>query len=177
LVFVREGEVRWVNEVDGFEVVGPASARMIYPLPHIEFDSSVPKEYAEEFNEALSIKDLSPKSSATLSRRLLQRILREHFNLKNKRDLKEEIEGFIKLADAPAYLTEAVDEIRVIGNYAAHPTKYQDTGEIVEVEPDEADWLLDVIEALLEFAFVQSSIATTRKSKLDAKRARFQRKS
>ena len=40
---------------------------------------------------------------------------------------------------------------------------------IVEVEPGEADWLLDVLEALFDFAFVQPKRLEERKRMLNAK--------
>lgn len=45
--------------------------------------------------------------------------------------------------------------IREVGNFAAHPTKSQRTGEIVPVEFGEAEWCLDVLEMLLDFYFVR----------------------
>jgi len=36
-----------------------------------------------------------------------------------------------------------------------HPIKSERPGEVVEVEPGEADWNLDVLEALFNYYFVQ----------------------
>lgn len=37
-------------------------------------------------------------------------------------------------------LKSPVDEIRNIGNFSAHPIKSQVTGQIVDVEDEEAEW-------------------------------------
>jgi len=40
----------------------------------------------------------------------------------------------------PGHLAEDLDAIRNVGNFAAHPMKSTHTGDIVEVEPQEAEW-------------------------------------
>jgi hypothetical protein len=68
-------------------------------------------------------------------------------------------------------LTESIDAIRNVGNLAAHPIKNTNTGVIVEVEPGEAEWLLDVLETLFDFAFIQPERLRVRKAKLNVKLA------
>ncbi|MCC6569264.1 MAG: DUF4145 domain-containing protein [Anaerolineales bacterium] len=85
------------------------------------------------------------------------------------RNLDKEIEEFISLKDLPSYISEAVDAIRNIGNFAAHPIKNTNTGEIVDVEPGEAEWLLEVLIALLDFSFVQPEKLRKRKEELNKK--------
>ncbi len=68
-----------------------------------------------------------------------------------------------------SYLSEAVDAVRNVGNFAAHPLKDTNTGEIVEVEEGEAEWLLDVIDALFGFTFVQPKRLEKRKKELNEK--------
>ena len=46
----------------------------------------------------------------------------------------------------PEHIRGAIDHIRHYGNYGAHPIKSDETGDIVEVEPGEAEWTLDVLE-------------------------------
>ena len=52
-------------------------------------------------------------------------------------------------------LAKDVDAIRINGNFAAHPIKSKSTGEIVEVEPGEAEWNIEVLEELFEFLYVR----------------------
>ena len=47
--------------------------------------------------------------------------------------------------------------VRTIGNFAAHPTKSESTGEIVPVEPREAEWNLEGLERLFDFYYVQAA--------------------
>lgn len=68
-------------------------------------------------------------------------------------------------------LAESIDAIRNIGNFAAHPMKSQTTGEIVEVEPGEAEWNLDVLESLFDFFFDQPAILKAKKDALNTKLA------
>lgn len=130
--------------------------------------SLVDKVYRDEFDEAASVLDLSPKSSAALSRRCLQRLLREHLKIK-KKDLSQEIDELLNTGNLPSYLASAVDAVRNIGNFAAHPLKYTSTGEIVDVESGEAEWTLDVLEMLFDFYFIQPKGAEAKKDALNQK--------
>lgn len=69
----------------------------------------------------------------------------------------------------PSWLAENVDAVRIVGNFAAHPAKDTNTGEIVDVELGEAEWLLDVLEGLFDFYFVQPAIAKAKRDALNAK--------
>jgi hypothetical protein len=132
----------------------------------------VPQEvdavFATDYNEACLILTLSPKASAALSRRCLQNILREKAGVK-KGDLANEIQQILDSHALPAHLSESIDAIRNIGNFAAHPLKSTSTGEIVAVEVGEAEWLLDVLEALFDFYFVQPSILKAKRDALNKK--------
>ncbi|MDF0692689.1 DUF4145 domain-containing protein [Aquirufa ecclesiirivi] len=124
--------------------------------------------FAQDYSEACSIIKLSPKASAALSRRCLQNILREKAGIKNG-NLVNEIQQVIDSKSLPAHLAESIDAIRHIGNFAAHPLKSTSSGEIIEVEIGEAEWSLDVLEALFDFYFVQPAILKAKRSALDAK--------
>jgi hypothetical protein len=68
-------------------------------------------------------------------------------------------------------LADDLDAIRVLGNFAAHPIKSTNTGEIVEVEPGEAQWGLDVLNGLLDFYYVQAERSRMRREGLNRKLA------
>lgn len=143
--------------------------KLIYPnMNKFEFIDYIPSKYLEDYEEALKVLSASPKASAALSRRLLQLILRDEYKVK-KGSLSSEIDAFIKLPGIPSHITDAVDAIRNLGNLAAHPTKDKNTGEIVSVEPGEAEWLIDVIEALFDFSFVQPKKLEQRRNEINAK--------
>src|SRR5437870_4737251 len=84
----------------------------------------VPVQYAEDFIEANLVLRDSPKASAALSRRCLQNLLRDVAGVKPG-DLYTEI-GEV-LPKLPSDLAEAVDAVRAIGNFAAHPMKSKST--------------------------------------------------
>jgi len=149
------------------EIILFLDEQMIYPLGTIR--NSTPKEVPEkignDFNEACLVESLSSKASAALARRCLQNMLHERGIL--KRNLSEEIDEAME--DLPSHLSEAIDAIRNIGNFAAHPIKSTNTGEIVDVEEGETEWILDVLEQLFDFYYVQPAITKEKKLALDAK--------
>lgn len=123
---------------------------------------------AEDFNEAILIQPFSAKASAALARRCLQTILREKASVK-KGDLANEISEVLSNGHIPTYLSESIDAIRNIGNFAAHPIKSTSTGTIVPVEPDEVEWLLDVLESLMDFYYVQPALLKAKRERLNMK--------
>jgi hypothetical protein len=141
----------------------------IYPYrERITIPPEVPEKYADDFREAVLVLDLSPMASAALSRRILQNILRDEFGIQH-RTLADEIDTFIAQSGIPSYLTNAVDAIRNIGNLAAHPLKSTNTGEVMAVEPGEAEWLIEVLDSLFDFKFVQPMKLQERRDQLNAK--------
>ena len=114
----------------------------------------VPSEFADDFREACVVIGDSEKASAALSRRCLQNLLLEKAKTKAK-NLANQIQEVIDSGKLPSQLVKAIDAVRNIGNFAAHPIKSKRTGEVIEVEPGEAEWLLDTLEELFDFYFVQ----------------------
>jgi hypothetical protein len=84
-------------------------------------------------------------------------------------DLSKEIDEV--LPRLPSHLAEAIDAIRNIGNLAAHPSKSTNTGAVVDVEPGEAEWLLEVLEGLFDFYFIQPAILQKKRDALNQKLA------
>ena len=167
VVLMREGKYIKEQYSDYLETV--VSEEIIYPLTSTRpVEKEVPELYESDFKEAASVKSISPKASAAISRRLLQQLLREEIGVK-KSSLSKEIDEFIEKKETPSYLADAVDAIRNIGNFAAHPLKDTNTGEILDVEEGEAEWLLEVIESLFDFVFVQPIRLEKRKSQLNEK--------
>jgi hypothetical protein len=130
--------------------------------------SEITKEFAEDYIEACLVISDSPKASAALSRRCLQNILREVAKVKPN-NLDKEIQQVIDSGTLPSYIIDVIDAIRNIGNFAAHPLKSEKTGEILPVEPMEAEWNLDVLEALFDFYFVQPAVIRKKRAALDQK--------
>lgn len=140
---------------------------MIYPLGTTRppCPSEVPEAIAQDYKEACLVEQYSKKAAAALARRCLQTML--HDQGIKKKDLNQEIEEAI--TKLPSHLSEAIDAIRHIGNFAAHPIKYQHTGEIVEVESGEAEWSLDVLEQLFDFYYVAPKNLVLKRKALNKK--------
>lgn len=128
----------------------------------------VPSDYADDYNEACLVMADSPKASAALSRRCLQHILRATAKVKPA-DLFSEIQELLNRGSLPSHIADALDAVRHIGNFAAHPLKSQSTGQIVEVESGEAEWNLDTLESLFDFYFVAPARTKSRKDALNKK--------
>jgi hypothetical protein len=133
------------------------------PVPN-----EVPDPYKKDFLEACDVLELSPKASAALSRRNLQALLRDKAGT-IKKDLADQITEVIAKSHLPTHIQEGLDAVRNIGNFAAHPIKSESTGEIVEVEPGEAELNLDVLESLFDFYFVQPALTAKRRAALNTK--------
>jgi hypothetical protein len=128
------------------------------------------KQVVSDYTEAALVLADSPKASAALSRRCLQHILREKAGAK-KGNLDAEIQQIVTANTLPSDITENLDAIRNIGNFAAHPMKSTSTGEIVDVEPHEAEWNLDVLEQLIDFYYVRPALAKKKRDELNSKLA------
>lgn len=161
LVNDREGKRRLINFVDA-GMFKPKSANRAMP------GKEVPKDLAEDYNEACLVLPDSPKASAALSRRCLQHLLLEAAKVKPG-DLVKQIQEVLDSDKLPSHIAESIDAVRNIGNFAAHPSKSQSTGDIVPVEPGEAEWNLDVLEALFDFYYVQPAVIKAKKNALNKK--------
>jgi hypothetical protein len=173
LVLLRKGRVYEGDFNDeGTRELMAESVDCIYPPTRDRRPQppEVPDPYKSNFAEAVAILHLSAKASAAISRRILQHILRDEFHIK-RRSLADEIVAFVAMPNIPSHLADAVDAVRTVGNLAAHPTKDAQTGEVLEVEPGEAEWLIEVLELLFDFTFVQPKRLADRKTALNAKLA------
>jgi len=133
------------------------------PAPH-----EVPEVFKQDYSEACLVIEDSAKASAALSRRCLQNLLREEAGIKSG-NLAGEIQQVIDSKQLPSYLNDSIDALRVTGNFSAHAIKSESTGEIVEVEPGEAEWNLDVLESLFDFYFVQPAKIKEKRNALNKK--------
>jgi hypothetical protein len=127
----------------------------------------VPAAIALDFAEACLVLTDSPKASVGLSRRCLQNLL--HDRGISKRNLSEEIQYALDHERYPSALADSIDSIRNIGNFAAHPGKSESTGEIIDVEPREAEWTIEVLEMLFDHYFVQPAKIQARRDALNRK--------
>lgn len=113
----------------------------------------IPASIIQDYEEACLIADLSPKASATLSRRVLQYMIRDFYNIKDKRTLHQEIEAIENKISASEY--NAIMSLKSIGNIGAHPDKNEDINIIIDIDPHEAKVLLKLIEHFIESWYVK----------------------
>lgn len=135
------------------------------PIPHEVVTTS--PQIAEDFREAVAVLPLSMKASAALSRRCLQAVLVDRGGVNPKDSLSRQIDQVLNTL--PNELSLNVDAIRNVGNFAAHPMKSENSGAVVDVEEGEAAWLLEVLEALFDFYYVQPARATKAREALNEK--------
>lgn len=118
----------------------------------------IPVALREDYSEACLIRDLSPKASATLTRRCLQGMIRNFAGISKSR-LVDEIDALrqaVNDGSADRSITpesvDAIDHVRGIGNIGAHMEK--DIDHIVPVDAGEAQAMIDLIEMLFEEWYV-----------------------
>ena len=175
VLYLVKGKAKYISYAAGtaqvFNGIYPVSKRiLINPKgsSHPPVPPQVTTIFSEDYTEACLVLPDSPKASAALSRRCLQNILREKAGVKHS-DLATEIQEVLDKNLYPSYISDIVDAVRNIGNFAAHPTKSIQTGEIIDVEPGEAELNLDVIEALFDFYFVSPDLIAKKKADINKK--------
>lgn len=130
--------------------------------------ADIPNEYLEDYKEAVEVVDASAKASAALSRRVLQTLLREEANVDHS-NLYSEIGQVVDASQLPSRLLSTLDAVREVGNFAAHPIKSTRSGEVVAVEPGEAELNLEVLEMLFDYYFTAPRLAQERINSINAK--------
>lgn len=133
-----------------------------------QFPSYIPEAIRNDYEEACAIVNLSPKASATLSRRCLQGMIHDYWDIKLK-NLNQEITALKDKISAD--LWSSIDALRQLGNIGAHMEK--DTDVIVDIDPNEAESLIKLIELLMKEWYVNreerkklfSDIISTNESK------------
>ena len=122
----------------------------LYPQHvHKEFPEYVPSPIREDYIEAVTIMQDSPKAAATLLRRCLQGMIRDFWGIR-KRTLKEEIDELQSKVNPTQW--KAINGLRKLGNIGAHMEK--DIDLIVEIDEGEASKLASLIELLIDKWYV-----------------------
>lgn len=135
-----------------------------------KLEYKIPKAIIADYEEACLIRSLSPKASATLSRRCLQGMIRDFWGVKKP----DGYEGFWSLAKEIKVIKDkvepevwgAIEVVRKVGNIGAHMES--DVNVIVNVTPDEADKLIGLIELLIEEWYVNKFLRAKRLSEITA---------
>ena len=147
---------------------------LVYPKFPIRgpISAAIPSKLSMDYLEACNVLVISPKASAALSRRVLQHILSD--NGYTGRDLASQIRDVLSESDPrkalPMGVRETVDVVRSFGNFAAHPiqdkTRLQG---VIEVEEHEAEWCLEIIEALFDHYYARPAESNERLAELNKK--------
>jgi hypothetical protein len=128
--------------------------------------ADVPAAIKAGYDQAARTLFLSPNASAALSRRCLQAVLEDRGHI-GRKSLYDEIGEAIP--GLPKWLGQMLDDVRNIGNFGAHANQDVDSGVIVDVEPGEAEWNLDVLDRLFEFYYALPAAASYTREQLDKK--------
>lgn len=122
----------------------------------------IPIALREDYREACLIRDKSPKAAATLARRCLQGMIRDFCGISKSRlvdeinTLRKQVEDGSAPKGVESETVEAIDAIRGVGNIGAHMES--DISLIVDVDPGEAQALIELIEMLFEEWYVARKV-------------------
>lgn len=125
---------------------------IIVPLPEV-----VPHNARSAFKEACQIVDLSPKASATLSRKTLELMIIDFFDKKSG-SLFEKIESLHKDGKIDEDIYNSMTGLRLTGNLGAH----ESTEKIIDIKPGEAQSMIELDRLLADEWYV----AREKRSKL-----------
>ena len=172
-------ELRWLDDEQRL-IQGPRF--LVYPhspaSPRIDIDAAVPDPFTSDYTEARNVLEISSKASAALARRVLQGILTDQGYRSN--NLAQQIDAVLDENDPmkvlPSHIRETIDAVRHFGNFAAHPITEVTSLQIVDVEPEEAEWCLEIIEALFDHYYVTPARARERRDQLNQKLAQAGKK-
>lgn len=115
-----------------------------------QFPDYVPESIRNDYSEACAIVNLSPKASATLSRRCLQSLIRDFWGIK-KNTLYQEITELQNHVSAEQW--RVLNALRNLGNIGAHPEA--DVNLIIDINPDDALKIIKVIELLIKQWYIE----------------------
>jgi Domain of unknown function (DUF4145) len=168
-----QGPVGLLSECRYVMKFGPPRSEVkdsiVYPVfSDVEPPSSdVPNPYREEYIEACRVLPVSEKAASALFRRILQGLLHGPGKIMPKRSLDDEIkEAVLRL---PSHIADHLLLVKEIGNFAAHPRKDTSTGEIIDVEPGEADFCREIVMSLFQFYYVDPKRAQKVRDQVNAK--------
>jgi hypothetical protein len=131
----------------------------VMPLPN-----AVPEAIRKTYREAVLVKPVSGTASAALSRRCLQGIVRDFFEIpQSKRgELGAEL-SFVK-DRINSQVWDDIQAVRAVGDIGAHMDKNVDY--IVDVDPKEADLLVGLIEELFKVWYMERERRSEQSKKL-----------
>jgi Domain of unknown function (DUF4145) len=139
--------------------------------------------FRQDYLEAWTILEDSPRMSGVLSRRLLADLLEKYASLKQF-SLTSRIDEFIKDTRHPLWIRQNLHYLREVGDFGAHtqqdktalPTAQPTDPAIINVDKREAEWTLKIIEDLFEYFIVAPQKDKEMREAIGKKLADAQRK-
>lgn len=132
----------------------------------------VPTEWAAQYQAASQVLPYSEEASAALSRRLLQRVLAGCAGVGHG-GLARQIERALASPDLPPYLKDALQTYAALVVLTPDEARSYRPEMLVPPVPGEAELLLDLLQPLLDFYYVQPARL---RRKLEALSARLRQK-
>ncbi len=126
----------------------------MFTRPRLSED--VPAEYADDYHTASQIISYSPEAAAAIGRRSLHRFLASVVHAGHG-GLADQIRQAGLAPEVPGYLKQALRMLATVAKLETDSVKSVRPESITSVEPGEAEWLLDVLQALFDLYFVQSA--------------------
>ena len=175
----KEPTVKLKHTINASQSYAQSYSEKLHPVyPHsprrVPIGDAVPPAFKGDYEEACAVLSISPKASAALSRRVLQAILKDQGY--ESSNLAKQIESVLSETSPdkvlPAAIRDTIDAVRTFGNFAAHPITDKTSLQIIDVEPNEAEWCLDIIETLFEHYYVRPAETRKKLGKLNEKMAR-----
>jgi hypothetical protein len=129
------------KHIKTWALVPPSRAR--------SFPTAIPHQILQDYHEACLTLELSPKVAAALARRCLSSMLRDYWQVQPG-SLGDEFRQIRGTADPLTW--DTIESIRRRGMIGAHMES--EGAEILDVDPGEAELLIDLVETLIEDWYV-----------------------
>jgi hypothetical protein len=154
----------------GEELPELLNSKLLWPrniLPDLS-PTGLDAHFKSIYDQARSVLDISPMASAVLTRRCLQHVVREKLGIR-KKTLFEETAEAVNRQELSMPTRSALDHVRTIGNWAAHPVEDQ-ASTIIDVTQEEAEYTLEVLEMLFHDLYVVPQQIATMQGKIQKKK-------
>lgn len=122
------------------------------PLPEY-----VPRAVRDTYDYAWACRDVCPPAAAALARKTLELLIASKWNIK-KKSLNDQIDAITDKISPQ--LQSAIDSVRRVGNIAIHLSKTPEF--ITEIEPNEAELLLQIIDMCIDQWYIFEHVANQR---------------
>ncbi len=137
-------------------------------IPADKSPAGLDPNFKKVYDQARNVFSLSPMASAVLARRCLQHVIRTQLAITRK-TLFDEIAEAVKRDELSKPTRDALDHVRTIGNWGAHPVEDQ-SSTLIDVTQEEAEYTLNVLELLFNDLYVVPQRTAAMQAKIQAKK-------